>query len=100
MGRDKGGRGLYSMVSRVWEGIVRLLVAIVGYVRVDDDMFDEVLEVLRSVVVERGEVRKVLEEGNADAVWFVMQRAGKNETREMPIVEGYTFAVLESGVEI
>ncbi|KAE8442116.1 hypothetical protein EG329_003822 [Mollisiaceae sp. DMI_Dod_QoI] len=88
-GKGRGGRGIYSQNNQVWEAVVRLLLAVVGYVRIEDEMFDEVLEVLGGLVWERESVKEVLEKVNADAVWLFMQSTGRNRTLETPVMEGY-----------
>jgi hypothetical protein len=93
--KGSGGRGVYSKVSQVWEGVVRLLIAILENVRVEDEMFDEVLEVLGFLVSGREDVREALALINADAVWLAMQNAGKNNSVEVPVLEGYAFATLD-----
>lgn len=88
------GRGMYSQVSQVWEAVVRLLVVVVEHVRIDDEMFDEVVEVLADVIPRRKDVRDVLSLVNADAVWLAMQVAGENDEIERPVLKGYEFAAL------
>ncbi|KUJ19114.1 uncharacterized protein LY89DRAFT_642001 [Mollisia scopiformis] len=97
-GKGRGGRGIYSQNSQVWEAVVRLLVAVVGYVRIEDEGFDEVLGILGDLVWERESVRSALERVNADAVWLCMQDAGKNRRLEVPSIEGFKFAALDAGV--
>ena len=91
----KEGRGLFSESSRKWEGMVELFCGLVGDVGVDDGMFDGVVEVLGSVVWERGNVRDALsrEKGNADAVWLVcLNKRQENVTNwQTPVMEGYSF---------
>ncbi|CZR61589.1 uncharacterized protein PAC_11486 [Phialocephala subalpina] len=96
--KGKGGRGIYSQNHQVWEAVVRLLVAIVGYVRIDEEAFDEVLEVLGDLVGDREDVRSVFEVVNGDAVWLFLQREGRNERLEVPVMEGYQFVSLNSTV--
>ena len=94
--KGSGGRGPYSQVSKVWESVVGLLGAIVENVMVEDEMFDEVLEVLGMEEVERREnLRAALEVVNADAVWLGMQSKGRHGRVAVPVVEGYTFAALD-----
>jgi hypothetical protein len=88
------GRGMYSQVSQVWEAVVRLLVVMVEHVRIDDEMFDEVVEILADVIPSRRDVRDALSLVNADAVWLAMQVAGENEEVERPVFRGYEFAAL------
>jgi len=92
----KAGRGKHSQAFKVWEAVVELLVAVVGNVRVEDDMFDGVLRVLGGDVLrERGDVRKVLEGVNADAVWLVMYLEGGGwGLLKTPVLEGFKFVDL------
>lgn len=98
--KGKGGRGIYSQNSQVWEAVVALLLAIVDYVRIEDEKFDDVLFILGSLVWEREEVREVLERVNRDAVWLHLQVAGRNKGLEGPVVEGYEFAKLGDGIVV
>lgn len=93
-----GGRGAHSQNSKVWEAVVLLLSAIVEYVSSDDEMFDEVVEVLGALVWESDGVKSALEAVNADAVWLAMQMHGKSTKVETPVVEGFRFAKLGSGI--
>jgi hypothetical protein len=95
--KGSGGRGIYSQASRVWEAVVRLLVTVLEYVRVQDEMFDEALDLLQDLVVERSDVRKALEVVNADAVWLILLKRRKlGKLRETPVMEGYQFVALET----
>ncbi|KAK0121942.1 hypothetical protein ONS95_010216 [Cadophora gregata] len=97
-GNGGRGRGVFSQASKLWEGVVELLCAIVEYVRVEDEMFDEVVDVLGDLVWERESVRTALEAVNADAVWLVMQMNGRNGKVETPYMDGFTFLELDSVV--
>jgi hypothetical protein len=92
------GRGAFTQSSKVWEAVVGLLMAVVGYVRIEDEMFDEVVEVLGDLVWEREVVKRTLDEVNRDAVWLAMQIAGKNKDLETPVIDGYTFLALNNSV--
>jgi hypothetical protein len=94
--KGTGSRGIYSQASQVWESVVRLLLAVVEYVRIDDEMFDEVVELLADLIPSRSEVRDALSIINADAVWLAMQIAGKNEKIKAPVLNGYEFAALDT----
>ena len=93
--RGAGSRGIYSQVNQVWEGVVGLFIAVLEYVRIDDDMFDEVVELLEDLIPVRRDVHDALSLINPDAVWLAMQMAGKNEKLDRPVLEGYEFAPLE-----
>lgn len=60
----------------VWQSLVELMKKTVRYVGVEEDMFDEILIMLQPVGQFEPEVRDVLEEYNADAVWLASYRAG------------------------
>lgn len=98
--KGKGGRGIYSQNHQVWEAVVALLVAIVGYVRIDDERYDDILLILGALVWERSEVREVMERVNRDAVWLHLQVAGRNRRLEVPRLEGYEFAKLGDGIVV
>jgi len=94
--KGPGSRGAYSQVNQVWESVVRLLIAIVEYVRIDDVIFDEILELLENLISIREDVRNALSAINGDSVWLVTQRQGKHHNRDTPTVAGYQFLALES----
>ncbi|OCK82686.1 HEAT repeat protein-like protein [Lepidopterella palustris CBS 459.81] len=54
----------------IWESLVRLLMVIVEYVAVSDEIFDDILDMLDPILDERGDVRTALENRNSDAVWL------------------------------
>lgn len=99
-GNGGRGRGVFSQASKVWEGIVGLLCAVVEYVRIEDEMFDEVVDVLGALVWERESVRTALEAVNGDAVWLVMQINGRNGRVDTPSMEGFKFVGLDSVVVV
>jgi hypothetical protein len=68
-----------------------LLTAIVAYVRIEDDMFDDILGLVVDVLPRHAELREALEAVNADAVWLAMYERGMVQGREAPVVEGFEF---------
>lgn len=69
--------GYVDVSSRaVWSSLVGLLKTVVRYVGIEAEMFEEVLMMLQPVDGLDLEVRQVLEEYNADAVWLASYRAG------------------------
>ncbi|RDL30162.1 ARM repeat-containing protein [Venustampulla echinocandica] len=101
-GERKGsaGRGVYAEGRKKWESVVRLLCAVAEWVRVEDAMFDDVVEVLGSAVWERSEVRRALETVNADAIWLAcyVARMATSLPTQKPYVEGYEFVALRATV--
>ncbi|KAK4456065.1 armadillo-type protein [Podospora aff. communis PSN243] len=88
-----GGLGKFALASQVWDAAVELLKAIVSYVRIDEDMFDEVLGLLGDVMVRDKGVREALEAVNADAVWLVLWEQGVVDLgKGTPLVDGVVFA--------
>jgi TELO2-interacting protein 1 len=95
--RGIGGRGIYSQASQVWEAVIGLLTAIVGNVRIDDGMFDEVLELLGDLVWKE-ELRDALEAVNSDAVWLVLRDGQQNGRLDRPVMDGFKFADVNTAV--
>ncbi|KAI1180380.1 ARM repeat-containing protein [Nemania sp. FL0916] len=64
------GLGRFAQVAQVWDAVQNLLIAIVTYVRIDDDIFDQVLVLLADALGSPdSEARAALETIDADAVW-------------------------------
>jgi hypothetical protein len=87
----RGGRGMYSHFQQLWQAIIHLLVNIVECVRIDEEIFDEVLDILEDLFITREDVRKSLSLVNADAVWLKLHTRGNGTVGETPVVEGYSF---------
>lgn len=85
--------GRFATASQVWEAVLGLLAAVVAYVRVDDDMFDDILGLVVDVLPRHAELREALEVVNADAVWLAMYERGMVavEGKQVPVVEGLAF---------
>jgi hypothetical protein len=94
--RGKGGRGSYSQASQVWEAMIGLLTAVVGYVRIDDRMFDDVLEIFGDLVWQRENIKAASDVVNSDAVWLILQNLGKNKRLDTPTMEGFTFTRIDT----
>ncbi|KAH6849777.1 armadillo-type protein [Chaetomium sp. MPI-CAGE-AT-0009] len=90
-GPSGGALGRFAQASQVWEAVLRLLTAIVAFVRVEDDMFDDILGLVVDVLPRHAELRAALETINADAVWLALHERGMAEVREAPAVEGFEF---------
>ncbi|GFP59478.1 TEL2-interacting protein 1 [Trichoderma asperellum] len=86
-----GGLGQHASPARIWEAVVKLLTAIISYVRVEDEMFDEILDLLADAMERNQEVREALEVINADAVWAVRYERGLVESIPAPVLEGVVF---------
>jgi hypothetical protein len=90
------GLGRFSQASQVWSAVVRLLTAIASYVRLDDGIFDQIVELLVDVVPSDEKVRGALEDVNADAVWLALYERGRVRVDDIvvPAMEGVKFVGL------
>ncbi|KAL2752610.1 hypothetical protein ACRALDRAFT_2029804 [Sodiomyces alcalophilus JCM 7366] len=86
-----GGLGRFASAAQIWEATVRLLVDIVSHVRIDSEMFDEVLELLADRLERDPEVREALEIINPDAVWYALYEMGLIDPLPTPVMEGVKF---------
>lgn len=71
-----GALGRFSQASQLWDAAIRLVTAIVMYVKIDDDMFDEILELVVDELAEHEDLRGALEAVNSDAVWLALYERG------------------------
>ncbi|KAK4194739.1 armadillo-type protein [Triangularia verruculosa] len=87
--------GRFSQPTQLWEAAVSLLAAIVTYVKVGDEMFDEILELVVDVLPRYPELKEAMEVVNGDAVWLGLYQRGLVELNvQAPVMEGFRFASL------
>ncbi|KAH9438143.1 hypothetical protein MCOR02_001783 [Pyricularia oryzae] len=90
-----GGLGRFAQASQVWEATVDMLVALVSFVRLDDEVFDQILELLADELESNSVARKALEVVNADAVWLArFERGSLTQDLSVPVMDGIRFAAL------
>ncbi|KAM0436032.1 hypothetical protein ACHAPT_002924 [Fusarium lateritium] len=89
-----GDLGKFASPARVWEATVELLTAIVSHVHVDEDMFDDILDLLSDVLERNVGVRGALEAVNGDAVWLARYERGNVELLPTPQMDGIVFAAM------
>lgn len=90
------GLGRFASAAQTWKATVSLLIAIVSFVRIEDDVFEQILALLADDVLPRNEeARRALEAVNADAVWLALYERNVVEPRPAPIMEGVNFARME-----
>lgn len=87
-----GSLGQYASPARIWEATVKLLTGIVSFVRIDDDMFDQILDLLLDVIGKNESVREALETVNKNAVWLAEYQRGLIAPVPAPKLDGFTFA--------
>ncbi|EJT81791.1 hypothetical protein GGTG_01766 [Gaeumannomyces tritici R3-111a-1] len=88
-----GGLGRFAQAALVWEAAVELLAALALHVRLEDDVFDQLLELLGDELEKKGQVREALEAVNADAVWLALYERGAAVPEfSLPAMDGVAFA--------
>ncbi|KAI1149208.1 ARM repeat-containing protein [Nemania diffusa] len=88
------GLGRFALSVQTWDAVQNLLVTIVNYVRIDDDIFDQILVLLADALEsQRPEVRTALEAIDTDAVWLFMYERGMLavESSTYPVMAGVKF---------
>ncbi|KAI1359550.1 armadillo-type protein [Xylaria arbuscula] len=71
------GLGRFAQIAQLWASVQDLLVAIVSYVHIDDDIFDQILPLLADALESQDSAaREALEAVDADAVWLFMYERG------------------------
>ncbi|KAJ4420119.1 hypothetical protein N0V82_004566 [Gnomoniopsis sp. IMI 355080] len=91
------GLGRFASSVQTWDAVVSMLIAVVSYVRVEDAIFEDILQLLADDVLPHNvEAREALEAVNADAVWLVMYERGYIEPLPAPVMEGVEFAVMKT----
>ncbi|KUI64962.1 TEL2-interacting protein 1 [Cytospora mali] len=87
------GLGRFASAAQTWDAVVSLLIAIVSFVRVEDDIFEQIVDLLADDVLPRNEeARRALEVVNADAVWLAMYERGLVGPLPTPVMDGVVFA--------
>lgn len=90
------GLGRFASAAQTWSATVSLLIAIVSFVRVEDDIFEQILDLLADDVLPRNEeARRALEVVNPDAVWLALYERNLVEPMSAPVMEGVSFACVE-----
>lgn len=90
------GLGRFASAAQTWTAAVSLLIAIVSFVRVEDLVFEQILDLLADdVLMSNEEARGALEIVNADAVWLALYERGLVEPSPAPAMEGVRFVQVE-----
>lgn len=90
-----GSLGQHSSPVRLWEAVVKFLTSLVSHVRLSEEMFEDILDILAEVMERSSEAREALETINADAVWLVRYEHGYIEPLPTPQMEGVVFPPME-----
>jgi len=84
--------GQFTHASQVWEAARALLTALVSSVRVDDEIFDAILELVSDDLGKDDGLRKAMEVVDVDSVWLQMYERGLAGGRRQPEVASQDFA--------
>ncbi|KAK9776285.1 putative HEAT repeat protein [Seiridium cardinale] len=82
-----GGSGLgeFTQARQIWEAVQELLVGIVSFVRIDDDIFENILTLFGGDGLARNEnAKRALEVVNEDAVWLALYESKRVEAPSRP----------------
>ncbi|TGJ79430.1 hypothetical protein E0Z10_g9332 [Xylaria hypoxylon] len=91
---NSSGLGHFAQSMQVWSAVQDLLVAIVTYVHIDDDIFDQILPLLADALeTQNPKARAALEAIDADAVWLFMYERGMLavDSNAYPVMAGVEF---------
>lgn len=86
--------GVYGVNYKVWDAIVKMFVALVRFVGVQDEVLDEICSMCGAKVLrERADLREALNEVAPDAVWLEMECVERSTMwgEKMPVLEGVVF---------
>lgn len=86
--------GVYGINYKVWDAIVKMLVALVRFVGVQDEVLDDICSMCGAKVLrERADLREALNEVAPDAVWLEMECAERSTAwgGKVPVLEGFVF---------
>lgn len=63
-----------SPSKMIWESLLKLFMTIIRHVNIDEEKYEDVLDLMQPMLLKRGDIREVMESRNPDAVWLRMQR--------------------------
>ncbi|RYP21219.1 hypothetical protein DL765_002358 [Monosporascus sp. GIB2] len=88
------GLGGFAQASQTWEAAEDLLVSIISFVRIDDDISEQIVHLLADSLVSNPGIRSALEAIDADAVWLLMYQEGCILRSPQPVTVGAKFVKL------
>ena len=93
--RVSSGRGNYTPVYQVWDALVKLLITLVHFVRLEAGMEDDIFDMLGKYINARQDIREALTCLNADAAWLETERQQQLrqgvERARVPVMGGFLF---------
>ncbi|RYP50487.1 hypothetical protein DL768_003992 [Monosporascus sp. mg162] len=88
------GLGRFTQASQMWEAAQDLLLSIVSFVRIDDDILEQILRLLVDTLATNHGIRSALEAIDADATWLLMYQEGCIQWSPQPVMVGTKFVKL------
>jgi TELO2-interacting protein 1 len=88
--RTSSGLGIFAQPAQLWNAAASLMADILSYVRVDDEVFTQMLELLKDDL-DNDKYRKPLAVINPDAVWLELYSSGRVNCGATPVLEGFSF---------
>lgn len=72
----RSGLGEFMQAAQVWDAVRGMLVALVSFVHVENDVFEQILALLADELHATPGAHEALEAVNADAVWLALYEGG------------------------
>ncbi|KAL5612764.1 hypothetical protein BROUX41_004151 [Berkeleyomyces rouxiae] len=91
---SEGGLGKFAQAKKTWEAAVQLVVAMLRHIRIQDEMYDEILELLANRL-DDVQVREALEIINPDAVWLALYEQKRIPAEHLVAPRGQGFDFLD-----
>ena len=92
--RGINGRGMFTTAHQIWVPLVKLMISVVNFARIDANMEDDIMDMLSGYINSRSDVREALTVMNADAVWLEVERLrqhGGQTAPTPPCLEDFIF---------
>lgn len=93
---NSAGLGQFATAAQIWDAVVSMLIAIVSCVRIEDAIFEQILQLLADDALLRNEeARRALDAINPDAVWLALYERGLIEPLSTPVMDGVEFVTVQ-----
>ena len=90
-----GGRGTYTPAYQMWDALVKLLITLLNFVRLEAEMEEDIIDMLGVYISTRPDVREALTSLNPDAAWLEAERQRQSQQgavrQSVPAMEGFVF---------
>ncbi|KAF2836719.1 ARM repeat-containing protein [Patellaria atrata CBS 101060] len=77
------GQYIHTPTKMIFESVIRLCIAVVEYVEVNEETFDDVVELLEPIIEERPNLQDAIERRDPDGLWLMLiKRRIARQTQE------------------